>query len=53
MKKIYQQPTAQVIKLHVKESLLLGSLNDNTVNEGEFGLVFTRRRMWEEEEEDY
>ena len=53
MKKIYQHPTSRTIVLQVRNAILVGSIKDDVVDEGESGLVFTRRRMWEDEEEDY
>ena len=52
MKKIYQHPTSRTIVLQVKNTILTGSIKEDEVNKGESGLVFTRRRMWEDDEDE-
>ena len=51
MKKIYQHPTSRTIVLQVRNTILTGSIKDGVVNE-EDNIVFTRRRMWEDDEDE-
>jgi len=51
MKKIYQHPTSRTIVLQVRNTILTGSIKDDVVNK-EDNIVFTRRRMWEDDEDE-
>lgn len=51
MKKIYQTPTANVILLQPAQIFAL-SLEEHETGAHD-NVVLTRRRMWDEDEEDY
>lgn len=52
--KAYTKPTAEVIKLHIENSvaLVIASNPDANTVSGTTDARWTRRRMWDEEEEE-
>lgn len=51
MKKIYQTPSAEIIKIATSNIFAL-SFGKNAKGADE-GVVLSRRRMWEDDEENY
>ncbi|MDY6250708.1 MAG: hypothetical protein SPL64_06415 [Bacteroidaceae bacterium] len=53
MKKNYISPSLSVITMQASQSMLVGSVRqDTTVNQGEANLTFVRRRLWADDEND-
>ena len=51
MKKNYISPSLSVITMQASQSMLVGSVRqDTTVDKGESNLTFVRRRLWADDE---
>ncbi len=50
MKKNYISPSLSVITMQASQSMLVGSVRQDTVDQGEANLTFVRRRLWADDE---